>query len=724
VEGRQIVLNELLIIERGVPQQEVTKELRHDDIHEAARNVHTLHVWLDATGAVTNMSPVPDTARLWTIRNHNENSFPFIQIKKPLLSDIAAKSWKEWRKVKPHPKPQESRAQLIHILNEITGLYRQLFDKWSTDSVMAALRQRLNQVKSLKQTDAAVLPAALERFLLAYDTASGVLKLLEAIQARLVQGLKETATDAWLACAIALLVEEKGAIYIDADGQWPCSLLNRKIIAFITDALDSFEKQGNAIEGVCALTGEQTQLVSNTFPQPDLPTIGPTTLFSRHDGRPANERYGKFGCDTMSAGHKMTRRLAAAARVLAPNEQERRGQTWQSIPGERPKQTDLLIAFVESVPDAPVVETMAEDDFSEENPQSTTDVSDSVAAFEKRTERLIQAIQAKVGADFRQTPVRLAVLRKVDKSNRKVVYAGSPTVGDLYEAATAWLAGERNVPPQLALLPHVAPLAMIRFSKQLFLRNGKRPDGKKKELIGLATAESLGLFLESDVRRVQRVLQMVLVRRTTLLCHVAHIRHAPMCWKRRETNYKTFDHEETRRTVAVLGVLLYKLGRKKEDYMNDTAFKLGQFLAAADVVHAGYCADVRGGAIPPSLLGNQVFAIAQTAPTKAFSMLCQRWKPYAGWTNKAARECGRADTMIASSREDERQRGWDIKKALRYSREIKVLAEELREKLPSCVVGDAFRAELLLGYVAGLPKSQYDNIDDEEQTTPDSKKEN
>ena len=45
--------------------------------------------------------------------------------------------------------------------------------------------------------------------------------------------------------------------------------------------------------------------------------------------------------------------------------------------------------------------------------------------------------------------------------------------------------------------------------------------------------------------------------------------------------------------------------------MQGTAFKLGQLLAAADIVHAGYCADVRGGAVPPALLGNQVFAMAQ-----------------------------------------------------------------------------------------------------------------
>jgi hypothetical protein len=141
-------------------------------------------------------------------------------------------------------------------------------------------------------------------------------------------------------------------------------------------------------------------------------------------------------------------------------------------------------------------------------------------------------------------------------------------------------------------------------------------------------------------------------------------------------------------------------------YMNETAFKLGQLLAAADVVHAGYCADVRGGAVPPSLLGNQIFAMAQTAPTKALAMFCRRWKPYGGWAKKAAREPNRAETLIESKQKGDQQRGWDIKKALRHAREMEPLAAELAPALEGCRVDDTFLAELLLGYIAGLPKTQ------------------
>jgi hypothetical protein len=436
----------------------------------------------------------------------------------------------------------------------------------------------------------------------------------------------------------------------------------------------------------------------------------------------------------MPVGETLARRLAAAARVLTAN--DRNGITWRQISGERPKQTDLLIAFVESAPDAPVAGTIAEDDFAEESPESATTVANSVAVFEKRTKRLIEAILAKVGADFRQTPVRLAVFRRVDPANRKVVYTGVPTVGGIYDAGTAWVAGERNVPPWLTLSvlrkgdrkprpmppPHVAPLGLIAFSRQLYIRGGT----ERQEVVGMPAAEALGLFLDgphgkarSVGRRVDRVLRTVLARRSVLLIAVAHVQHTPDSWARRRAAIKALDRREALRTVTVLGVLLHKLGRARENYMNDAAFKLGQLLAVADVVHAGYCADVRGGDVPPSLLGNQVFATAQTAPARSLAMLCRRWRPYGGWAAKATRNRARADALVASKKKEDQQRGWDIRWALHHARELRPLADGLAQSLAGCTVDDTFRAELLLGYLAGLPKPQKEDGGDRDDKSPE-----
>jgi hypothetical protein len=191
--------------------------------------------------------------------------------------------------------------------------------------------------------------------------------------------------------------------------------------------------------------------------------------------------------------------------------------------------------------------------------------------------------------------------------------------------------------------------------------------------------------------------------------------------RRRFDHAKDFDRREALRTVTILGVLLHKLGREKEAYMNETAFKLGQLLAAVDVVHVGYCADVRGGDVPPSLLGNQVFTMAQSAPAKALAMLCRRWKPYDGWAKK--KRWGEAEALVASKKKDDRDRGWDIKKALRHAREMGPLAVELAPALEGCRTDDIFRAELLLGYIAGLPKPEKEDTNEKVQVNENTEEE-
>ena len=68
--------------------------------------------------------------------------------------------------------------------------------------------------------------------------------------------------------------------------------------------------------------------------------------------------------------------------------------------------------------------------------------------------------------------------------------------------------------------------------------------------------------------------------------------------------------------------------------MQEVGLKLGQLLAVADAVHAGYCADLRGGAVPARLIGNATLATAQFNPAKALASLCRRWAPYANWAKR------------------------------------------------------------------------------------------
>jgi hypothetical protein len=275
----------------------------------------------------------------------------------------------------------------------------------------------------------------------------------------------------------------------------------------------------------------------------------------------------------------------------------------------------------------------------------------------------------------------------------------------------------RLSPPRL-----VSPLGLIEFGKAIFVRGGT----ERQEVVGIPAAEALALLLEnipnstcSAADRVRRFLHLVLTRRGKLLIGTVHA-------LRRGFDFaKEFDRREALRTVTVLGLLLNKLGNvvsnraNKENDMESKAFQLGQLLAAVDVLHVGYCADVRKGDVPPTLLGNQVFAIAQTSPKRAVEVLGKRLSPYLAWATRTVCDRRRIDGLVNSKDRDESQRGWDIRKALRQAREVRPIAKRLEEFLPESASQDAdlFHARLVLGYMAGIPSSDEQNDPTENEST-------
>jgi hypothetical protein len=76
------MLNELVIVERGTRDVMETIQ-RHPDIKDA-RRMPTVLVALDYEGQVASVRPVPHEATIWTLRDGQHNSFPFIQPRDPL----------------------------------------------------------------------------------------------------------------------------------------------------------------------------------------------------------------------------------------------------------------------------------------------------------------------------------------------------------------------------------------------------------------------------------------------------------------------------------------------------------------------------------------------------------------------------------------------------------------------------------------------------------------
>lgn len=711
------MLNELIIVERGMAAAGLASGRSHPDVKDCAKNVSTLLVRLGEDGSVRSLQTVPPAVTPWKLSDGQHNSFPFIQPKPPLL---AVADDLERREIVGR-RAKDRRKALIDLA-ERSALDGEAFQNWPG----AQLRQRVDErricLRELTNTDAEVLPATMDRFLLATASVEASSQLLDSVVQHLIRELRVKPQDDLLTLGVGLLLGRfdktkakwvgNAALLFEADGyqRRVYDPLVRAQVSEILLAQSEAATTGPGL-GICALRGEETILHEGNFQQPVLPVVGLTYLFEKNDQTPANKRYGRVGAAAVPVGTDTVARLADALSVLVS--EERKGKTWRSLPSPTPKKNDLLLAFVDTALDAAIADTIAADDYSSEESSSEAEATaNAIAVFEKRAERVIESVKGSAAADFTQTPAQIIMIRKLSEGNRKVVYAAAPTVGELWMAVTAWAEGERNVPEWLSLTvfakggkpqamppPHIAPLGMISFSKKTF---------QKSEAVGIPASEALRLFLDATgrpgtaaYRRAARVLRLTLSRRTA---HVAGAAHAE-CKDLKAR--KSFDGREALRTATVLALLLHKLGRSKEEYMEDSAFRLGQLLAAVDKVHAGYCADVRGGSVPPSLLGNQVFAMAQGAPVRALAMLCRRWKPYSGWVRKADREL--ALRLTNSTKADEKSRGFAILTALRHAREAAPLAAKLAERLPACEVSDIFRAKLLLGYMAGLPKAEQED---------------
>ena len=123
--------------------------------------------------------------------------------------------------------------------------------------------------------------------------------------------------------------------------------------------------------------------------------------------------------------------------------------------------------------------------------------------------------------------------------------------------------------------------------------------------------------------------------------------------------------------------------------MKDTLFYVGRFLSLIDTLHLEYCKHVRGGSVPPQLLGNAHLSIALDNPVSAVDMLSRRIGIYQAWTRKEQ------DEKVKLAR-------WSVGQLGKVSL---LLAENV---LPSST-SNAERAQMLLGYLSNFEGNERDS---------------
>lgn len=734
------MLNDLFAIERGLTAHGIELADRHPDIKDMARGL-AFRVRLHADGRISSVEIVPDTGRgtLWTLRDGQHNGFPGLKTGSGLLClddqarDTHALAWDRDK------APTSRRSELLRLLGDSPVDTAQV-SGWPNAGHRKRIRERLEMLRALgDDPPTAAVPAAFERFVAALNASP---TFLESLMAALAEMVRNRGSE-WLEPVRAALIGPVALAIDVAEDDFERDAGDPRQIGPVSTALsDLSSSEGGQTEpeAFCALSGRAAKLHAGNFPQPNLPGVGQTYIFSRNRDIPALTRYRRTADASFPIGSQLVRRLSGA--ITALTGEGAKGSTWRLIPGETGEKPDLLVV---SLP-PPLQEGAADTVTDDEEEGDAEGVQGTTRLFELAS-RVLKHSKGKAGHG-RAAEMVVLVLRTVDPANRKAVYHRPVDADELYRAAKNWLAATANAPREirhhiwikngsksklvLSRPPRVSPLSITALSKMQFVDGGKR----RISLRGITFAHAFGLFLrEGDVaRRAQRTLNVLLRRQAVLLCAVSQIARRGRD-KQGRPYLETFDpkndlRRDALRTAAWLGALLHYLNRHKEIYMSDVGFRLGQLLAAADVIHVGYCADMRGGDIPMTLIGNSVFSIAGTNPERALSIIQGRWKPYDAWAKPRPRLSDKIDKIFERSKplrelgkklksegkDDDAARsakqaaqieapGWAMRNALAQAVRLRRLAPEMAADLKHVQASDTFRAELLLGYMAGLPNT-------------------
>jgi hypothetical protein len=477
------LLNELESIRQGLMNAGIALETEHPDVQPISKNKRPLLLRLNANGSLAGVEllSVCLVGRLWTFREGKHNSFPLVS--PPPLLNLSSAERETFNERWKSARLADRRTTLCQATTEYrTG--GQHWNRWPGKGLLDSL-QRKREALARIESEAAAVPAVIDSFRTIFGDENEMRRVfVDALVDAIRNGVKDGVDD-WLELGRAALIgEEKkvgqkkklfgGEFYFDvASGEFARDVHYPRNRGAAARALSA---SGNTDVGRCAITGRDVELHRGNFPQANLPALGLSYVFSKNDDLPAAGSYDRFGPNAFQVGRLAIGDLASAITELV--REPRKNVTWRTVPGERRKTVDLLIAFVEGAPDAPATSLFA-DDGGDESGDGNGEL-DPVAVYERRTERLINAIKGKASEDFRKTPVQVCLLRKVDEGNRKALLHRRVTVGQLYDCAEQWTQAQRNLPPWLFLWHRkarrrpqsLAPLNIPSLTRRQFGRGG------------------------------------------------------------------------------------------------------------------------------------------------------------------------------------------------------------------------------------------------------------
>lgn len=433
------------------------------------------------------------------------------------------------------------------------------------------------------------------------------------------------------------------------------------------DAVDAF---GTKFDAVAA--------VEKSMPQVSLPvgfTVSLRTMFGAHE---CQHRYGRIENATYPIAPATQLRLKTALEWVAA--EERRNITWSKLGAD-----EILFAYPESKPSlsAGLAAVFQRSAGSEQS------------SFESAAKRFLHSLREgkDPGTDSRANRIQMFILRKLDKGRTKIVYTYNTTPEELEQLGEVWWTGCRNLPefprifgPQNSrdLFPlEAASLLNSAWKHDCTLASKKYKPFSRYH--GLELFFDDGAMARNDLSALLRNLEPATVK-------------LGRCAYRLDTIPKTQKAQEIfQKSFLLLGLLLDRLGSRKEQYMLEFPYLYGQLLKVSDEMHILYCRIEREGDIPQQLVGGSFYSAAAELPLQTLAQLGQRMIPYILWAKAYQNK---------NSVEEEKESGLARSYLSLYEQIASQIADQAELKTKFTEVE---RAQMFIGYLAQFSQSGKQN---------------
>ena len=494
------MLSETFMLRRALEEAGLTMSREHPRVKSpGATTGPCLRVALKPDGGVSCVASVSEEewSGLWTVMEGNQNSFPVVRIKEPLVP--LSRDHQFWQRLlfddqgKRKKKPKENirldvladalATKTCCLSPKAEGDWHRSrrFVHWHTPLLICLspkaeadwrrLREKTEELLEHSNTGdlaTATLPLFSRRF---QRAAANPSRLLFEIGTLAVQMVREGRLDKDGLDAVETLIVGKGPP--DVEGVRPKMTIQfafdlescptdsyrlysqqvRKRVIEVLPAEQRNQAPGNVVGSPgadrCAFTGQVAELQASAFPSVKLPVLNKAfPLVSMFSDAACNMRYGLTDAFVVPVAKEAVRRMQDALVYILSA--ERKSRTWRGIAsgkfetkgGRKRERMDLLIVYVDGKPniDAMVAEMFGVEE-GEQRKQFEVDarvVCDALDGIERE----------KPGSKM-----NLFILRKASEGQAHVAVADSFSITEVLTRAKQWQQGAMNVPDVVVPLP-------------------------------------------------------------------------------------------------------------------------------------------------------------------------------------------------------------------------------------------------------------------------------